>query len=131
MQNIKEAVETIRSITSFKPEIGIILGTGLGSLVDFVQIEKAIEYYRKASHLKYAPSLAVLGSCYYFGYGVEVSMSKALLYLKLPAVNGDMISQYLYGMVLTKGINKGEANYWFECAASAGHPDASGRRRHA
>jgi len=44
MQNIKEAVETIRSITSFKPEIGIILGTGLGSLVDFVQIEKAIEY---------------------------------------------------------------------------------------
>jgi purine-nucleoside phosphorylase len=44
MQNIKEAVETIRLLTSFKPEIGIILGTGLGSLVDFVQIEKAIEY---------------------------------------------------------------------------------------
>ena len=44
MQNIKEAVDTIRSLTSFKPEIGIILGTGLGSLVDFVKIEKAIDY---------------------------------------------------------------------------------------
>ena len=31
---LDEAVAYIRSQTDFKPEIGIILGTGLGSLVD-------------------------------------------------------------------------------------------------
>jgi purine-nucleoside phosphorylase len=41
---IQEAVAYIQNITSFKPQFGIILGTGLGALAKEVQIEMSIEY---------------------------------------------------------------------------------------
>jgi purine-nucleoside phosphorylase len=41
---IDEAVSKIRTTTDFIPRIGIILGTGLGSLVDGIEIEASIEY---------------------------------------------------------------------------------------
>lgn len=43
-QKIQESVQTIRSRTGFKPEIGIILGTGLGRIADNVQTEVTIPY---------------------------------------------------------------------------------------
>lgn len=44
LEQIKEAVEYINSQYDVKPQFGIILGTGLGSLVNEVEIEKTIEY---------------------------------------------------------------------------------------
>ena len=44
MQNINEAVAYIQSKADFKPETGIILGTGLGSLVDIVDVEFQLDY---------------------------------------------------------------------------------------
>lgn len=44
LQQIKEATNFIQSCTSFKPEYGIILGTGLGALVNDVQVEAEINY---------------------------------------------------------------------------------------
>jgi purine-nucleoside phosphorylase len=41
---IQEAVAYIRTQTDFKPQTGIILGTGLGKLADEVQLDKAIAY---------------------------------------------------------------------------------------
>jgi len=41
---IKETVEYLESKISFKPEIGIILGTGLGKLVDEVEIHHTLPY---------------------------------------------------------------------------------------
>lgn len=44
MENIKEAFEYIKSKCEFKPQIGIILGTGLGALVENVEISCEIPY---------------------------------------------------------------------------------------
>ncbi|HEU4456017.1 MAG TPA: purine-nucleoside phosphorylase [Longimicrobium sp.] len=41
---IAEAVEAIRARSAVKPEIGIILGTGLGGLAGRIQVETSIEY---------------------------------------------------------------------------------------
>ncbi len=43
-EQIQEAVDFIRSKTDFQPIIGIILGTGLGSLVDEIEISAEIPY---------------------------------------------------------------------------------------
>ncbi len=43
-QKIQESVQAIRSRTGFKPEIGIILGTGLGQMAEKVQTEITIPY---------------------------------------------------------------------------------------
>jgi purine-nucleoside phosphorylase len=42
--NINQAVEFIRSKTKFNPQIGIILGTGLGSLAEGIKVETKISY---------------------------------------------------------------------------------------
>ena len=44
LENIKEAVAYIKSQEVSMPEIGIILGTGLGGLVKEIEIEKSISY---------------------------------------------------------------------------------------
>ncbi|MCK5124814.1 MAG: purine-nucleoside phosphorylase [candidate division Zixibacteria bacterium] len=41
---IKESAEFIRTKTSITPKIGIILGTGLGSLADGIEVEATVEY---------------------------------------------------------------------------------------
>ncbi len=44
MEKLKEAVSFLKSKGIEKPEIGIILGTGLGSLVNDVQVEISLDY---------------------------------------------------------------------------------------
>tara|TARA_B110000879_G_scaffold97129_1_gene132433 strand:- start:158 stop:967 length:810 start_codon:yes stop_codon:yes gene_type:complete len=44
LQNIKESANFITEKTNFNPEIGIILGTGLGGLVSEIQIEHSLPY---------------------------------------------------------------------------------------
>jgi len=44
LQKIKETVNFIQSKIDFKPEVGIILGTGLGGLTKEINIELEIEY---------------------------------------------------------------------------------------
>ena len=41
---INQAVEFVRSKSSIQPEVGVILGSGLGNVVDAVDIETAIPY---------------------------------------------------------------------------------------
>lgn len=41
---IQEAVAFIRSRTSFQPQTGIVLGTGLGNLTDDIRVEVEIDY---------------------------------------------------------------------------------------
>lgn len=43
-KRVFEALNYIQSENDFKPEFGIILGTGLGALVDKIRIEHTIEY---------------------------------------------------------------------------------------
>lgn len=44
LKHIKETAAYIQSKISFKPEIGIILGTGLGGLVESIHIKHSISY---------------------------------------------------------------------------------------
>ncbi|MEZ5357919.1 MAG: purine-nucleoside phosphorylase [Candidatus Zixiibacteriota bacterium] len=41
---IKESAEFISGKTKIRPEVGIILGTGLGSLADGIQVDATVEY---------------------------------------------------------------------------------------
>ncbi len=43
-EKVNEAVRFLQKALDFKPDYGIILGTGLGSLVDDIAIEKVIDY---------------------------------------------------------------------------------------
>ena len=45
LKKIAETASFIAQHISTKPEIGIILGTGLGELVNEIKIEKAIPYH--------------------------------------------------------------------------------------
>ncbi len=44
LKKIKETVEYLKSNTKIQPEVGIILGTGLGGLVNEIEIEDSISY---------------------------------------------------------------------------------------
>jgi purine-nucleoside phosphorylase len=44
LKKIKETVEYLKSNTKIRPEVGIILGTGLGGLVDEIEIVDSISY---------------------------------------------------------------------------------------
>jgi purine-nucleoside phosphorylase len=44
MQDIREAADAIKALATIKPEVGIILGTGLGALVDFMEVDSTIDY---------------------------------------------------------------------------------------
>jgi len=44
LKKILETVEYLEGKTSVKPEIGIILGTGLGGLVNEIEVEHTIPY---------------------------------------------------------------------------------------
>ena len=44
LQKIKESAEFLQKQTAYSPEVGIILGTGLGGLVNEIEIEHSISY---------------------------------------------------------------------------------------
>tara|TARA_B110000003_G_scaffold276269_1_gene321857 strand:+ start:2405 stop:3214 length:810 start_codon:yes stop_codon:yes gene_type:complete len=44
LQKIKESAEFLQNKTNYNPEVGIILGTGLGGLVNEIEIEYSISY---------------------------------------------------------------------------------------
>ena len=43
LQKIKESAEFLQKQTTYNPEVGIILGTGLGGLVNEIEIELKME----------------------------------------------------------------------------------------
>ena len=44
-EKIKETAKFLRSIGIEQPEIGIVLGTGLGGIVNMIKVEKKIDYH--------------------------------------------------------------------------------------
>lgn len=61
-----EIVKKVREITDFKPKIGIVLGTGLGSFVNRVDIKASI-YYKDIPGLPVSTNPAHQGR-FIFGY---------------------------------------------------------------
>ncbi|MEE9578138.1 MAG: purine-nucleoside phosphorylase, partial [Gemmatimonadota bacterium] len=44
METVRGAAEAIRVASDFRPEIGIVLGTGLGALAAEIEVEASIPY---------------------------------------------------------------------------------------
>ena len=42
-QKLMTCVSSVRERTDFKPEIGLVLGSGLGDYADGIQIESSVE----------------------------------------------------------------------------------------
>ena len=59
METVRGAAEAIRAASGFHPELGIVLGTGLGALADEIDVEKAISYEEIPGLSPYAPSRAI------------------------------------------------------------------------
>lgn len=57
MQQLKEAADYIKSQYSEQPKVGIVLGSGLGNLVNVIQVEKEIHY----SDIPHFPVSTVVG----------------------------------------------------------------------
>ena len=87
-KEINEAYAYIRKMTSHKPKIGIVLGTGLGGLISEIKIEKSIPYnfipYFPIStveshfgrlifgHIEDLPVVAMQGRFHYYeGYSMQ------------------------------------------------------------
>lgn len=87
-EKISEAVKHIRSLTDLVPQIGIILGTGLGSLADGIEISATVDYEGIPhfpvstveshagrllfGHLKGKPVVAMQGRFHYYeGYTMQ------------------------------------------------------------
>ncbi len=87
-EQIQEAIDFIRSQTDFKPDFGIILGTGLGGLVDEIEITHSISYkdiphFPESTveshqgrlifgHLAQKPIVAMAGRFHYYeGYSMK------------------------------------------------------------
>jgi purine-nucleoside phosphorylase len=51
IEKIKQSIKAIRKITKFKPEICIILGTGLGRLVSEIKVKESIDYTKVSNFL--------------------------------------------------------------------------------
>ena len=50
LERIKSTVSFIQNKTNFYPEVGIILGTGLGGLVKDIKIEHSLDYNQDLHH---------------------------------------------------------------------------------
>ncbi len=87
-EQVQEAVNYIRTQTNFQPRIGIILGTGLGELVDTIDMEIEIPYQNIPhfpestvqghksklvfGHLEGQPVVAMAGRFHYYeGYSMQ------------------------------------------------------------
>ncbi|MBD3287899.1 purine-nucleoside phosphorylase [candidate division KSB1 bacterium] len=87
-QQIDETVEFLKTRTKIKPEIGIILGTGLGALVDDIDVEASIPYNEIPNfpvstvefhagklffgHIENKPIMAMQGRFHYYeGYSMK------------------------------------------------------------
>jgi purine-nucleoside phosphorylase len=56
-EKLTDALEFVRSRTKLKPEVGVILGSGLGDVVDSIDVEVAIPY----GEIPHAPTSSVAG----------------------------------------------------------------------
>lgn len=69
-QKLEECLKSVREKTDFKPEVALILGSGLGDYADGIQIEETISY----AEIKGFPTSTVAGhkGRFVFGYVKDV-----------------------------------------------------------
>ena len=114
---------------------------GEGVKQDFT---KAKEWFEKATEQHHMSAQAVLGSMYFFGYGIDKNKQKGKELIEESALSGDPIGQFYFGVLYEeaepqktyKGIEKNiddsgfyqdfvKAREWYEKAAQQGNIQAT------
>ena len=87
---------------------------------------KALELWRRAGELGYAPSYHSIGNSYYDGEGVERDEKKAVHYMELAAMGGDVVARHNLGVLELEGHagNMSRALKHFMIAAGGGYNDS-------
>ncbi len=119
LTNIKEAAEFIRSQANFEPEVGVILGSGLGDMADYIEDKKIIRY----SDIPHFPESTVKGHAGQFVMGYYKGKKVIMMQGRIHFYEGhsmDLIVLPVYVMKLL-GVKKlivtnaaGGANIEFE-----------------
>ena len=68
------------------------------------EYETAVEWYRKAAEMEYAPAQRELSYCYYAGNGVEQDYAEAAELCRKAAEQGDAVAQRLLGFFYLEGV---------------------------
>ena len=89
---------------------------------------KAVELYKKAAELGHPEAQWSLGSCYYYGDGVEEDIIEAVKWYRKSAEQGYANAQYSLGYCYENGEgvreNISEAVKWYKKAAEQGNAEA-------
>jgi len=114
LSDIEETVDSINAATSIKPKIGIVLGTGLNALIEYIKIEKSIPYTELAhfpnatvsfhkgqlifGRLKNVPVVAMQGRFHYYeGYSMQ-QITFPIRVMKMLGVEHLLLSNAAGGM---------------------------------
>lgn len=89
--------------------------------------QKAKELYQKAAELGCAAAYHDLGILYQNGQGVERDTKKAIYYLELSVIGGDIEGSYNLGCIEEHNGNKHRAYRHFILSARAGYNDSLGK----
>lgn len=104
-QKIKTCLESVRGKTDFKPEVGLILGSGLGDFADTIQVETTVDY----SDIEGFPVSTVQGhkGRFVFGYVEHVPvviMQGRVHYYEGYAMSDVVLPTRLMGMLGAKKL---------------------------
>ncbi|HVJ42409.1 MAG TPA: tetratricopeptide repeat protein [Dongiaceae bacterium] len=95
---------------------------GTGSPEDLVA---AVDFYRRAAAMGYAPAETALGKAYRLGEGAALDKAEAAYWYRQAALQKDATGQLLYGIALLggEGVTKDEAQGMALIQAAADKPD--------
>src|SRR2546430_17743693 len=99
IQPINEAVAVVRSKTKIEPKVGVVLGSGLGSVVNAVTIETKIPY----DQIPGAKAAAVIGHAGQMVFGQVGKLPVVLLSGRMPFYAGYEMSEV---MLLSRVIGR-------------------------
>ena len=88
---------------------------------------KAVDYYRQAAELGHARAMVSLGTCYFYGRGVERDLQKMIMWCRKAADLGEPGAYFNLGNCYAKGQDvpkdEVEAKSWYEkCVQTCNEP---------
>lgn len=92
LTKINEAVEFIQSRSQSKPQVGLILGSGLGSVVDAIEVDETIPF----SEIPHAPVSSVVGHSGKFVLGNVAGVRVAVMQGRVHYYEGHEMEQVLF-----------------------------------
>ena len=115
-QQTEEAVAAVRQHSQLKPTVGLILGSGLGDLVDAIEDATAVSY----SEIPHIPSATVLGHAGRFVLGHLAGQAVIAMQGRVHFYEGYTMGQTTFPVRLIRALG---ANYLVVTNAAGGRTD--------